>query len=280
VTEFVESTKAIIQVNKDVADHLTDASVPLDSINSIIWSHHHFDHTGDPSLFPKSTSLIVGPTFKSNSQSYPGYPLNPASVVCQDAFEGRELIELDFNTGLEIGGFKAVDFFDDGSFYLLQAQGHTHDYMCALARTSENKFIFFGGDAVHHYGHLRPNTHTPLPDSIAPSPLKLHTVCPGSLFEPIHPAVARGEDYRTTPFYQLSPLATVSLDDANNTLNKMQVFDANPDVLVIIAHDIPVQNLVPSFPESLNGWETKEYKELNNWRFLAEFEKAIEMAGK
>jgi hypothetical protein len=83
------------------------------------------DHTGDPSLFPKSTSLIVGPGFKSNTQTYPGFPKNPDAVVCQDAFEGRDLIELDFSSGLEIGGFKAVDFFGDGSLYLLQASGHS-----------------------------------------------------------------------------------------------------------------------------------------------------------
>lgn len=83
------------------------------------------DHTGDPSLFPKSTSLVVGPGFKSNKQTFPGYPQNPDAITCQDAFEGRELVELDFASGIDIGGFKAVDFFGDGSFYLLQTSGHS-----------------------------------------------------------------------------------------------------------------------------------------------------------
>lgn len=78
-----------------------------------------------PSLFPKSTSLIVGPGFKSNTQTYPGYPVHPDSLVCQDAMEGRDLVELEFDEGLEIGGFRAVDFFGDESFYLLQASGHS-----------------------------------------------------------------------------------------------------------------------------------------------------------
>ena len=59
------------------------------------------DHTGDPSLFPKSTSL-VGPGFKSNKQTYPGYPVNPDSLVCQDAMEGRDLVELEFDDGLDL----------------------------------------------------------------------------------------------------------------------------------------------------------------------------------
>lgn len=84
------------------------------------------DHVGDPSIFPKSTSLVVGPGFKSNKQTYPGYPEDPDAVVRQDAWEGRELIELDFaGADLEIGGFKALDFFGDGSFYLLEAAGHS-----------------------------------------------------------------------------------------------------------------------------------------------------------
>ena len=269
-----------IDITKDVADHLHDASVSLDSINSIIWSHYHFDHTGDPSLFPSTTSLIVGPGFKSNPQTYPGYPLNPDALVSQDAFEGREVLELEFNSGLEIGGFKALDFFGDGSFYLLQASGHTHDHICGLARTSEDKFIFLGGDAAHHNGLFRPTPLLPLPESISPSPfegLRIPSFCPGSIFEHIHPATAQGEDYRTTPFYKLNSHLAESLEEANTTLEKIQVFDASPDVFVIIAHDIPAQAILPYFPGKLNGWEMKGYKELNTWRFLSDFKKALEM---
>jgi hypothetical protein len=39
--------------------------------------------------------------------------------------EGQDLVKLEFDEGLEIGGFRAVDFFGDGSFYLLQASGHS-----------------------------------------------------------------------------------------------------------------------------------------------------------
>lgn len=121
----IDAAGAVMHVEKDVADQLTQANVPLESINSIIWSHHHLDHIGDPSLFPKSTSLVVGPGFKNEKTTFPGYPENPDAVIPGDGFEGRELVELDFSSDLSIGGYPAIDFFDDGSLYILQAPGHS-----------------------------------------------------------------------------------------------------------------------------------------------------------
>ena len=85
---------------------------------SVIWSHYHWDHTGSTEVFPKTTELVVGPGFKANM--LPGYPHNVDSPVDSAAFEGRTLTEIDFSkTNLDIGGFRAYDFFGDGSFYLL-----------------------------------------------------------------------------------------------------------------------------------------------------------------
>jgi glyoxylase-like metal-dependent hydrolase (beta-lactamase superfamily II) len=125
VLDQVKTAKAVVDIQRDVFDQLRDAGLPLESINAIIWSHHHMDHIGDPSLFPPSTSLVVGPGFKKNNILFPGYPANPDSTVVDDAFHGREVIELDFSNGLNIGGFPAIDFFEDGSFYILQSEGHS-----------------------------------------------------------------------------------------------------------------------------------------------------------
>lgn len=71
-------------------------------------------------MFPSSTSLVVGPGFKASPAVLPGYPDNPTSPVPADYFRNRKLTEVDFSTSdLAIGGFRAVDFFLDGSFYLL-----------------------------------------------------------------------------------------------------------------------------------------------------------------
>ena len=62
--------------------------------NSIIWSHAHIDHVGDPSVFPHSTELVVGPGFKSAHM--PGYLVNPVATVLESAFQGRSMNELKF----------------------------------------------------------------------------------------------------------------------------------------------------------------------------------------
>jgi glyoxylase-like metal-dependent hydrolase (beta-lactamase superfamily II) len=119
---MVQSLGGAINITADVPDILNAASVPLSSIDFAIWSHHHPDHTGDLSLFPTSTSLIVGPGFKTRPVTYPGQPLGANAETLHEAFESRELIELDFSNSastLKVGGLRAIDWFDDGSLYLL-----------------------------------------------------------------------------------------------------------------------------------------------------------------
>jgi metal-dependent hydrolase (beta-lactamase superfamily II) len=104
-------------VGKNTSEILEAHGVPLTSINSVIWSHYHWDHTGDVSLFPTTASLIVGPDFHTK---LPGYPTNPKSPINESDFAHRELVSLTFpKKGTHIGSFPAHDFFGDGSFYLL-----------------------------------------------------------------------------------------------------------------------------------------------------------------
>ena len=192
-----------IIVEKDVATILKDNGVDVDggAIDAIIWSHHHWDHVGNPQTFPGSTSLVVGPGFL---EAYtPGYPKRQDSTLMETDFQGRDVRELDFQkegNGLKIGRFNGLDYFGDGSFYLLDTPGHSVGHICGLARvtSSPDSFIFMGGDASHHGGEFRPTDYSPIPKELNPPAPKRRgqSVCPGHLLQDIHP-----HNSATKPFY-------------------------------------------------------------------------------
>jgi glyoxylase-like metal-dependent hydrolase (beta-lactamase superfamily II) len=94
----------------------------VDEKSAHLCSHFHWDHTGNPSTFPETTALMVGPGTKANF--LPGYPVDPTSHILESDYAGRELHEVEFaNIPLKIGPFRAIDWFGDGSFYLLDSPG-------------------------------------------------------------------------------------------------------------------------------------------------------------
>lgn len=262
-----------LKVEKSVSTILEEGGVPLDSVGGIVWSHHHFDHTGDPSTFPPSTDLIVGPGFKK--AFVPAYPTVPDAAVDERAWADRQLTEISFaDSNLQIGKFPAHDFYGDGSFYLLDTPGHAIGHIAGLARTSADppEFMFLGGDIAHHGGEFRPTEYMPLPKEITPNPLQAPfastSACPGSIFEAVHP-----ERSSTKPFYRLVDGGVHSnAADAQKSVDDMQEFDAAENVLVAIAHDRSLYDLYEYFPKEANGWRQKGWKGESRWRFLRDFD--------
>ena len=270
-----------ISVPSDVSEILTANGTPLDSINAIVWSHVHWDHTGDPSNFPHSTSIIVGPGFKK--EFLPPYPDREDSVVDKRTIENREMIELDFDKApaQRIGPYKAIDYFGDESFYFLDTPGHTVAHICALARTTggeeDSTFIFMGGDIAHHAGEFRPSATLPLPEKIVPDPRQpafhptsAESFCPGSLFLPLHPASqSKEEDPHTQPFYKTTGATDEKLAQA--TLDQLPKYDGNTNVLTVVAHDATLMSICKFFPEKANDWKKQGWREQGLWRFLTDF---------
>ncbi len=270
--------KWYINVEKDVATILKENGVDVDggAIDSIVWSHHHWDHVGDPSTFPHSTELVVGQGFKD--AHLPGYPMNKDSTLLETDFEGRSMREISFEEGegLKIGRFNAFDYFGDGSFYLLDTPGHTIGHICGLARTSTNPdtFIFMGGDAAHHGGEFRPTEYLPIPKELNPSPFKRrHGVCPGHLLQEIH---AKG--VADKPFYQVNESFAYDKTLADWTLDGLGEFDAHDNVLSLMAHDDAVVDpaMLNFYPDSINDWYKKDTARKIKWMFLGDYEGAVE----
>lgn len=247
-------------------------------------SRRHFDHTGDPSTFPSTTKLIVGPGF--SEVFTPGYPADKGGHCLESDFAGRELQEIDFSgSDVTIGRFKAFDYFGDGSFYILDAPGHTIGHINALARTNASPnpgFVHLGGDSVHHAAEIRPSEYLPLPESIEPSPVpKLHSnACPGHIFAPVLKDGSKTEHILEwqdpwAEFVEPKFGLIYNEKDLRETVRKDEELDANRDIFTFIAHDWSLKGVVDEFPKSLNGWKNKGWKETTRWLYLRDFQAAV-----
>ncbi|KAF9881687.1 metallo-beta-lactamase superfamily protein [Colletotrichum karsti] len=273
-----------MRVDNGIDEVLKAGGVELNTIDYCIWSHAHFDHRGDVSLFPKSTSLVVGPGYLSDKERHGGVG-DPAAAA---EFEGRPLKEADFDGGLKIGKFRAQDFFGDGSFYLLDAPGHQPEHICALARTTPSSapggatFVFLGGDICHFAGVFRPTPTTPLPEEIPASAISnrndwaSRSVCPCSFFTPHHPRAKDDDSARTSSWYNLPSTGHVytDLEKAANSVSKMSELDTRDDVMVCLGHDASLLDVLPVFnknPEKdINDWKKEGWKATTYWSWLNE----------
>jgi glyoxylase-like metal-dependent hydrolase (beta-lactamase superfamily II) len=236
-------------------------------------SHWHFDHIGDPSTFPPTTELVVGPG--TSAAKLPPWPENPSSTLTESDIKGRHLREISQNQfTVPIGRFRAFDFFGDGSFYLLDVPGHAVGHICGLAQTTFDSFILMGADTCHHGGQFRPSKYLPLPEKIMPHPNGgTLTECPCSIFKSIHPSPT---DYRTERFYKIrthdnGTSVANDVEQAEESIRNLQEFDAAENVLVVCAHDASLIGAIELFPKYANCWERKKWKQITRWRFLGDW---------
>ncbi|KAJ7060084.1 hypothetical protein C8F01DRAFT_1254199 [Mycena amicta] len=258
---------------KDITELLVDGGVDLTSIEAVIWSHAHIDHFGDMSKFPNSTGLVIGGATDTSV-----FPANPNATLQASDFAGHNLTKIDFTTSkLIIANMPAVDFFGDGSFYLLDTPGHVAGHMTGLVRVTASppSFILLAGDTAHHIGAARPR---PL--------LQAHFPCPGDILSASRTAVSTDAFWSPhsslgefdLPSRTQSMLALSDTPDglyvdptvAQVSLEKVSQFDADEDVYLVIAHDASLVGALPVFPQSLNGWKNSGLKEKTVWRFLQE----------
>ncbi|KAK0707958.1 beta-lactamase-like protein [Lasiosphaeris hirsuta] len=288
VVDAINAIKWVPGTRKSVSEVLQDGRVDASSIDAVICSHYHFDHIGDPSLFGTKTALVVGPGFRENL--VPGYPSNPNSPILESDYTGRELIELDFEDHsrwkvVAVGPFRGIDYFRDGSLYLLDSPGHAIGHISALARvtsttkssgTDPDSFVLMAGDAFHYAGELRPSPHVPLPATITPNPFEplsptgQHSTCPGNIFQSVLP----GKDCCAAIY---KPCGAWHHDsaEAERSIQNLQQLDAEPQVLIIAAHDESILDIVDFFPAKLDGFAERGWVSLTKWRFLKDFAQVV-----
>ncbi|KAF7299975.1 Metallo-beta-lactamase superfamily protein [Mycena kentingensis (nom. inval.)] len=65
----------------------------------------------------------------------------------------KDVENFDFSTAkLNFSGLAAVDYFGDGSFYLIDTPGHFPGHLTALARVTPSSFVLLGGDTFMNPG--------------------------------------------------------------------------------------------------------------------------------
>lgn len=262
-----------LNVTKSINEILREGGEDDSKVDGVVWSHWHWDHTGDMSLFPKTTDLYVGPGVKEAFM--PGYPLKEDSPFLEKDLEGRTIHEVTFKSSNKIGQYPFYDLFGDGSFYILDVPGHAIGHISALARTTPTTFVFMGGDVCHFGGSFRPSPYAPMPAEIPASvPLdqpRFRMPCPCSVFAPSHPDPP---NVRTSRFYQVTQEPGgwyVDPPAAQQSVEKLEEFDAAEDVFVCVAHDGGLLDVVDWFPHgTLNQWRAKGWKARSQWGFLNE----------
>ncbi|EHK18319.1 uncharacterized protein TRIVIDRAFT_68342 [Trichoderma virens Gv29-8] len=213
-------------VPKDATDLLNEGPVKSSDISTVVFSHLHFDHTGDPAKFSHAT-FVTGPG--SFAATTPGYPKVAKSPFLSVVIDHPKYRELSFETDrwVPVGPFeRAYDYFADGSFYLLDTPGHMAGHLGALAHTGEDEWVFMGGDCCHHRALL-----------VGARPVST-TVGPNG-----------------TPSFHKDPQTAIS------TIHKVNVLQSGGDVLAALAHDAILEGRMPLYPKKLNGWKGSQWKQ-------------------
>jgi glyoxylase-like metal-dependent hydrolase (beta-lactamase superfamily II) len=211
-------------VPKNANDILQEGPVSPSSISAVIFSHLHFDHTGDCTRFP-SAEIIVGPgSFAATSPGWPTAQFSPFSSAVINHAHFREL-SFEKETWVSFGPFaRAYDYFGEGSFFLLDTPGHMPGHMGAVACTAEREWVFMGGDCCHHRSLLK--GERPMSITIGPNGMES---------------------------FHRDPAA------AMNTIEKVRLLSKAGNVFVALAHDASLEGKMPEYPDNLNGWKSSSW---------------------
>ncbi|KAF4545863.1 uncharacterized protein LTHEOB_4515 [Lasiodiplodia theobromae] len=134
-----------------IDEQLSGQGVPAERVDAVVFSHAHWDHCRPiAKVFPKAKGYF-GPGTKDFCS--PGHMQDPSMQ-----WDGRFFDPANATENWEelagpwapFGPFeKAMDFFGDGSFYVIQAPGHMPGNLCAAARVQGGDWVLLGSDCCH-----------------------------------------------------------------------------------------------------------------------------------
>ena len=116
-------------------------------------SHLHWGHTGDLDYFTHA-ELFLGPDSRVVLEDT--YPSNPSSTILAFPKDIKTsfINFADPQKYRKVAPFgpyeRAIDFFGDGSFYLVDSPGHMPGHLSAAARVAPDSFLFLASDTCHN----------------------------------------------------------------------------------------------------------------------------------
>ncbi|KAI0829906.1 beta-lactamase-like protein [Trametes gibbosa] len=145
----IDSMGMKLQGQPDLPAALARGGLSAADIPHVCISHIHFDHTGDPSLFPNATFLVgadAEPVIRALAPDFDNTIFAADVPLARTRFLATE----DWPA---LGPFPhALDFFGDGSVYVVDAAGHVPGHLNVLARTSaDGAWIYLAADSAHDW---------------------------------------------------------------------------------------------------------------------------------
>jgi glyoxylase-like metal-dependent hydrolase (beta-lactamase superfamily II) len=147
----------------DTAESLQQGGLKPEDVDIVILSHVHWDHVGTPSDFSSAEFVVGSGTMHLLANG--GGPLYPAELFNADELPADRTKELPpvqqedkskayksqtTHSWQSLSSFPAViDFFADGSLYVIDAPGHLPGHINLLARKGPGKWVYLGGDCCH-----------------------------------------------------------------------------------------------------------------------------------
>ncbi|KAL1942792.1 hypothetical protein VTO73DRAFT_5032 [Trametes versicolor] len=192
-----------VTVEQDAAAALAKGGLQPTDINHVCYSHLHFDHIGDSTPYTKATFLVGEGARPAVEDGYPG---NPNATVLSNLLPEGRTTYLDSSSWPALGPFPhALDFYGDGSLYIVDAPGHFPGHINVLARTSaDGGWLYLAGDSAHHWSLITGE---------------------GKIGKTAHLGCAHGD-----------------VPAAEAHIARIRTLMENPRVKVILAHDAPWYN--------------------------------------
>jgi len=150
-------------LHPDCADSLRAGGLdPAKDVDLVMLSHVHWDHEGTPDDFTNAKFVVGSGTLHLLEHGAP--PHYPKDIFNPDLLPKDRTSELpptsqDSTTAAEkqtdhvwkpFAGFPhTVDYFGDGSVYIVDAPGHLFGHVNLLARLNHTKWVYLGGDCCH-----------------------------------------------------------------------------------------------------------------------------------